>query len=154
MLQLRWPFLKIDFLKLMDLLNIEAEYWRPTSQGQRGGEDTHRQSSSEPTLQMLLLQYLNWLFQHWKKILSGASCLKSAFVNTIHCWLLYTWAACSSSCIGFDYRLGNQLSHKTRCIPPCQLPHHHPAHLHQCQCYQHSQHFASLIWKKVLITIS
>ena len=88
------------------------------------------------------------------QLLSGTSCLEPAFVNTIHCWLLYSWAACSSSCIGFDYRLGNQLSHKTRCIPPCQLPHHHQAHLHQCQCYQHSQHFASLIWKKVLITIS
>ena len=140
------------------LLNIEAEYWRPTSQGQRGGEDTHRQSSSEPTLQMLLLQLaiLKLVVSALEKIqlLSGTSCLEPAFLKTIHCWLLYSWAACSSSCIGFDYRLGNQLSHKTRCIPPCQLPHHHQAHLHQCQCYQHSQHFASLIWKKVLITIS
>ena len=58
--------------------------------------------------------------------------------------LLCSSAASSSSCIGFDYRLGNQLSHKTRCILPplpTQLPHHHPAHLHQCQVLSASSAF-------------
>ena len=36
--------------------------------------------------------------------------------------LLCSSAASSSSCIGFDYRLGNQLSHKTRCIPHANYP--------------------------------